>query len=69
MSKKNSEMSIESTLSCDLCPKTFSQKNNFKEHLKSHMGENLFWCFKCSESFRNGIDRGELNVLHFPKTK
>ena len=56
VSMNNSEMSIESTLSCDLCPKTFSQKNYFKEHLKSHMGTNLFRCYQCSESFLNRID-------------
>lgn len=38
---------------CDFCQKTFTQSNNYKEHLMSHRNENQFYCDKCGSGFRH----------------
>lgn len=44
---------------CEICTKTFTQSNNFKEHVLLHQDKNQFYCEKCGCGFRH---RSHFNI-------
>lgn len=55
---------------CDLCPSTFSRKDNLKRHSQLHGTDNIIKCIECTSTFtRVDALRRHYEVAHnFNKT-
>ena len=44
---------------CDICKKTFSQKNNLVQHFRIHLGEKPYGCANCGKWFTHIAARNQ----------
>ncbi|XP_061750904.1 zinc finger protein 572-like isoform X2 [Nerophis ophidion] len=50
-SKCSKKIRVQKSFSCSVCPKIFSNKGNFTQHMKTHTGEKTFDCSVCGKTF------------------
>ncbi|XP_061880620.1 zinc finger protein 287-like isoform X2 [Entelurus aequoreus] len=50
-SKCSKKIRVKKSFSCSVCPKIFSNKGNFTQHMKTHSGEKTFDCSVCGKRF------------------